>query len=63
MGRTEPGARVMVNDEPVFNVAADGSFKHYTQPFAKPGVNNITVTAQNARGAMSTKRKQVFVEE
>jgi hypothetical protein len=63
IGRTEPGARVMVNDEPVFNVNPDGTFKHYTSPFAKPGANQITVTAQNSKGKIATRRKTIYVEE
>jgi hypothetical protein len=62
IGRTEPGARVLVNDEPVFNVNPDGSFKHYTQPFAKPGPNQITVTAQNSKGKIASRRKTILVE-
>lgn len=61
-GRTEPGARVLVNDEPVFNLNPDGSFKHYTQPFAKQGANQITVTAQNSKGKIATRRKTIYVE-
>ena len=63
IGRTEPGARVMVNDEPVFTVNPDGTFKHYTTPFAKPGANQITVTAQNSKGKIATKRKTIYVED
>lgn len=63
IGRTEPGARVMVNDEPVFTVNPDGAFKHYTTPFAKPGANQITVTAQNSKGKIATRRKTIYVQD
>lgn len=61
IGRTEPGARVMVNDQPVFAVQQDGSFKHFTQPFAS-GANQITVTAQNSKGQIATRRKTVYIQ-
>ncbi len=61
-GRTEPGARVIVNDSPVFSVAPDGTFKHFTQPFANPGANQITITAQNAKGQIATRRKTVYIQ-
>lgn len=61
-GRTEPGARVMVNDEPVFTVNPDGTFKHFTMPFSTPGAHQITVTAQNAKGKIATRRKSVYIE-
>ncbi len=62
VGRAEPGARVMVNDEPVFGVLPDGSFKHFTQPFASQGANQITVTAQNAKGQIASRRKTVYIQ-
>ena len=62
VGRTEPGARVIVNDSPVFSVAPDGTFKHFTQPFANPGANQITITAQNAKGQIATRRKTVYIQ-
>ncbi|MBI4463557.1 MAG: hypothetical protein HY647_02530 [Acidobacteria bacterium] len=62
VGRTEPGARVIVNDEPVFAVEPDGTFKHFTQPFASKGANQITITAQNAKGQIATRRKTVYIQ-
>ena len=62
VGRTEPGARVIVNDSPVFSVALDGTFKHFTQPFTDPGANQITITAQNAKGQIATRRKSVYIQ-
>ena len=62
VGRTEPGARVMVNDEPVFTVNPDGSFKHFTMPFSRAGAHQITITAQNAKGKIATRRKSVYLE-
>jgi len=62
VGRTEPGARVMVNDQPVFSVQPDGTFKHFTPPFNTNGANTITVTAQNAKGQIATRRKTVYIQ-
>jgi hypothetical protein len=62
VGRTEPGARVMVNDQPVFSVQPDGTFKHFTPPFTTNGANIITVTAQNAKGQIATRRKTVYIQ-
>lgn len=62
VGRTEPGATVLVNDERVFSIAADGSFKHFTQPFPNPGANQITITAQNSKGQIATRRKTVYIQ-
>lgn len=62
IGRAEPGARIMVNDEPVFAVLPDGTFKHFTQPVANQGANQITITAQNAKGQIATRRKTVYIQ-
>ncbi len=61
IGRTEPNARVMVNDQPVFSVQPDGTFKHFSQPLAA-GTSQITVTAQNSKGQMSVRRKTVYIQ-
>lgn len=62
VGRTEPGAQVMVNDERVFTVFPDGTFKHFTREFPNAGANTITVTAQNAKGQIASKRKTVYIQ-
>ncbi|OFV93721.1 MAG: hypothetical protein A3F68_11395 [Acidobacteria bacterium RIFCSPLOWO2_12_FULL_54_10] len=62
IGRTEPGATVMVNNQQVFNVAPDGSFKHFTPPLPNSGQNLITITAQNRQGKVATLRKTIVVE-
>ena len=62
IGRTEPGAMVLVNDEPVFSVAANGSFKHFTSPLPNTGANRITVTAQNSEGKVATVRKTITIQ-
>jgi hypothetical protein len=62
IGRTEPGAIVLVNSEPVFNVAPNGSFKHFTQPLPTTGPNRITITAQNSAGKVATLRQTVTIQ-
>lgn len=62
IGRTEPGATVLVNNQPVFNVAPDGSFKHFTPPLPNVGPNQITITAQNSGGKIATLRKTIAIE-
>ncbi len=61
VGRTEPGARVMVNSQEVAIIGADGSFHHFTPPLPT-GENVITVTAQNAKGGVNTKTKNVLIQ-
>lgn len=60
-GKTESGARVMVNGEEVPNVDPDGSFMFFTHPLPD-GQNTITITAQNARGGVRTKQQQVVIQ-
>jgi hypothetical protein len=61
IGRTEPGATVLVNNEPVFSVAPNGSFKHFTSPLPNLGANRITVTAQNSEGKVATVRRSITI--
>jgi hypothetical protein len=60
-GRTEPAARVMVNGREVPIVAFDGTFHYFTPPLPN-GESLITVTAQNARGGVSTQQKRVVIQ-
>jgi len=62
VGRTEPGSTVIINNEQVFSIAADGTFRHFTSPLPKTGANQITITAQNRRGDINTIRKSVVVD-
>jgi hypothetical protein len=49
IGRTEPGAALIINGQPVPNIAPDGSFRHFTEPLT-PGEHTIVVIGQNRRG-------------
>jgi hypothetical protein len=60
-GRTEPGARVMVNGEEVPLVGNDGRFDYFTSPLPN-GENVITITAQNAKGAVNTQTKKIVIQ-
>jgi hypothetical protein len=60
-GKTEAGARVMVNGREVALVAEDGSFHYFTPPLPN-GENMITVTAQNAKGGVKTRQEKVVIQ-
>lgn len=60
-GKTETGARVMVNGAEVPMVGSDGKFHYFTPPLAT-GENVITVTAQNAKGGVNTLQKKVVIQ-
>lgn len=62
VGRTEPGSTVIINNEQVFSIAADGSFRHFTSPLSKAGENQITITAQDRKGDTKTIRKTIVIE-
>ena len=60
-GKTETGARVMVNGREVPIVTTDGSFHYFTPPLPT-GESMITVTAQNAQGGVNTKQQKVVIQ-
>jgi len=60
-GRTEPSARVMVNGQEVALINSDGTFHHFTNQLPT-GENFITITAQNAKGGVSTKTERVVIQ-
>jgi len=60
-GKTEVGARVMVNGQEVPVVGIDGSFHYFTPPLP-PGESVITITAQNAKGGVNTLQKKVVIQ-
>ena len=59
-GCTEPGARTLVNSEEVPLVGPDGCFDYFTSPLPN-GESIITITAQNAKGAVSTQTKKIAI--
>jgi len=60
-GKTEVGARVMVNGREVPVVGTDGAFHYFTPPLAT-GESTITITAQNAKGGVNTLQKKVVIQ-
>ncbi|MGA9528317.1 MAG: hypothetical protein WBS24_09390 [Terriglobales bacterium] len=61
IGRTEPGARVLVNGREVPMITDDGSFHYFTPPLPN-GENVIIVTAQNAKGGVKTHQEKVVIQ-
>ncbi|MGH9789446.1 MAG: hypothetical protein ACRD4U_12180, partial [Candidatus Acidiferrales bacterium] len=62
VGRTEPGATVSINAEPVAYVGPDGRFKHFTSPLPNAGAHSVTIVAQNRRGEVVARKKTVYVQ-
>jgi len=60
-GKTEIGARVMVNGREVPMISTDGSFHYFTPPLPA-GESVITITAQNAKGGVNTLQKKVVIQ-
>jgi hypothetical protein len=60
-GKTQVGARVMVNGSEVPMVGADGSFHYFTPPLPT-GEAVITVTAQTAQGGVNTQQKKIIIQ-
>jgi mannose-6-phosphate isomerase-like protein (cupin superfamily) len=60
MGRTEPGAALIVNGQSVPNVAADGTFRHFTEPL-DPGQHTISIIGSNRRGGTAMKQVSIVV--
>jgi hypothetical protein len=60
-GRTQTGARVMVNGSEVPMIASDGSFHYFTPPLPT-GEAVVTVTAQTAQGGVNTQQKKIVIQ-
>ena len=60
-GKTQVGARVMVNGREVPMFSTDGSFHYFTPPLT-PGEAVITVTAQTAQGGVNTQQKKIIIQ-
>ena len=61
-GKTEPGSTVIINNEQVFSISPDGTFRGFTSPLPTAGSNQITITAQDRKGNTNTIRKTVVIE-
>lgn len=60
IGKTEPGAALIVNGQSVPNIAADGTFRHFTEPL-EPGQHTIVVVGQNRRGGTGHAQVSIVV--
>jgi hypothetical protein len=60
VGRTEPGAALIVNGQSVPNVAADGAFRHFTEPL-DPGQHTISIIGSNRRGGTAIRQVSIVV--
>ena len=60
IGRTEPGATLMINGEQVADMQPDGHFRYFTQPMQK-GSHVLAITGQNRRGGTAIKRVEVMI--
>jgi hypothetical protein len=61
LGKTQAGARVMVNGREVPMIGTDGSFRYFTAPLPT-GESVITVTAQTAEGGVNTQQKKIIIQ-
>ncbi len=60
VGRTEPGAALIVNGQPVPIIASDGTFRHFTEPL-DPGQHTISIIGSNRRGGTAMKQVSIVV--
>jgi hypothetical protein len=58
IGKTEPGAALIINGQAVANISPDGTFRHFTEPL-EPGQHNIVVIGSNRRGG--TAKQQISI--
>jgi hypothetical protein len=61
LGKTQVGARVMVNGREVPMIGPDGTFHYFTPPLPA-GESVITVTAQTAQGGVNTQQKKIIIQ-
>jgi hypothetical protein len=59
-GRTEPGAALIINGEPVADIQPDGAFKYFTSPLTR-GSQTVVLTGQNRRGGTAIKRIEIMI--
>jgi hypothetical protein len=60
IGRTEPGAALIINGEQVADIKPDGHFRYFTEPMLR-GSHTIVITGQNRRGGTAIKRVDVVI--
>jgi hypothetical protein len=60
IGRTEPGAALIINGEQVADIQPDGHFRFFTEPMTR-GSHTIVITGQDRRGGTAIKRVDVVI--
>ena len=60
IGRTEPGAALIVNGEAVADIRPDGHFRYFTQPLPR-GSHDLTIMGQNRRGGTSIRPISIVI--
>jgi hypothetical protein len=60
-GKTEHDSTVTINNEQVFSISPDGTFRGFS-PALPTGSNQVTITAQDRKGNTKTIRKPVVIE-
>jgi hypothetical protein len=60
IGKTEPGAALIINGQPVANISQDGTFRHFTEPL-EPGQHTIVVIGSNRRGGTAKQQVSIVV--
>lgn len=60
VGRTEPGAALIINGQSVPNIAPDGTFRHFTEQL-DPGQHTISIIGSNRRGGTAMKQVSIVV--
>lgn len=60
VGRTEPGAALIVNGQSVPNISSDGTFRHFTEQL-DPGQHTISIIGSNRRGGTAMKQVSIVV--
>jgi hypothetical protein len=60
IGKTEPGAALIINGQPVANISPDGSFRHFTEPL-EPGQHTIVIIGSNRRGGTAKQEISIVV--
>ncbi len=58
IGKTEPGAALIINGQAVPSIGPDGNFRYFTEPL-EPGEHTIVIVGQNRRGG--TDKQQVTI--
>jgi hypothetical protein len=60
IGRTEPGAALIVNGESVADIRSDGHFRYFTQPLPR-GSHELTIMGQNRRGGTNIRPISIVI--